>query len=79
MPVNWNAVVGQAETSTNYQLLPGDRVFVAAQPMVQFDTKLGRAVAPFERLLGIILLGSSTARSFGNNNNNNNNNNTGGF
>ena len=63
MPVNWNAVVSQAETSTNYQLLPGDRVFVASQPMVRVDTYFGRAIAPLERLLGVILLGNGTVRS----------------
>ena len=62
MPVNWNAVVSQAETSTNYQLLPGDRVFVASQPMVRIDTYFGRAIAPVERLLGVILLGNGTVR-----------------
>lgn len=63
LPVNWNAVVSLGETSTNYQLLPGDRVFVAAQPMVRVDTYLGRALAPVERVLGVILLGSSASRS----------------
>jgi len=76
LPVNWNAVVSQGETGTNYQLLPGDRVFVAAQPMVRIDTYVGRAVAPFERLLGVGLLGNGAFLSFSGNNNNFNN---GGF
>ena len=63
LPVDWNAVVGQADTNTNYQLLPGDRVFVASQPMVRIDTYFGRAIAPVERLLGVLLLGSGTVRS----------------
>ena len=71
MPVNWNAVVSQAETSTNYQLLPGDRVFVASQPMVRIDTYFGRAIAPVERLLGVILLGNGAVRSLRGQNNNN--------
>ena len=70
LPVNWNAVVGQADTSTNYQLLPGDRVFVAAQPMVRIDTYFGRAIAPLERLLGVILLGNGTVRSLNGQGNN---------
>ena len=73
LPVNWNAVVGQAETSTNYQLLPGDRVFVASQPMVRIDTYFGRAVAPLERLLGVILLGSGAVRNLNGQNNGNGN------
>ena len=69
LPVDWNAVVGQADTSTNYQLLPGDRVFVAAQPLVRIDTYLGRALAPVERLFGVVLLGNGTVRSLGGQNN----------
>ncbi len=63
LPVDWTAVVSQADTATNYQLLPGDRVFVASQPLVRIDTYLGRAVAPIERLLGVVLLGSGTIRT----------------
>ncbi len=66
LPVNWNAVVGCAETSTNYQLLPGDRVYVASQRLVRIDTAMARIFAPVERVLGIVLLGNSTVRAFGN-------------
>ena len=52
------------------QLLPGDRVFVAAQPMVRIDTYFGRAIAPLERLLGVILLGNGTVRSLNGQGNN---------
>jgi polysaccharide export outer membrane protein len=63
LPVNWNAVVRAADTTTNYQLFPGDRVYVAAQPMVRVDTRLSRVLAPVERLLGVVLLGSGTVNS----------------
>ncbi len=74
LPVNWNAVVSSADPSTNYQLLPGDRVYVAAQKLVAIDIRMGRLFAPVERLLGIILLGNGAVRTlsgqgFGNNNN----------
>ncbi len=72
LPVNWDAVVSSADTATNYQLLPGDRVYVAAQPLITADTRLARLFAPFERVLGVTLLTSGTVRSlsgrgFGNN------------
>jgi polysaccharide export outer membrane protein len=75
LPVNWKAITEEGQTGTNYQLLPGDRVFVKALPMVTFDTKLARTLSPFERLFGFSLLGASTieALKFKNNNNNNNN------
>lgn len=60
LPVNWGAITQLADTSTNYQLMPGDRVFVKEDHLVAFDTKFGKIVAPLERLLGIALLGTNT-------------------
>ena len=66
LPVDWKSVVECGDTATNYQLLPGDRVYVAAYPMTALDIRMARVFAPVERFLGIILLGTSTARSFTN-------------
>jgi len=63
LPVDWKAVVEGADTSTNYQILPGDRVFVKAYDLVATDNKLARIIAPVERIFGIVLLGSSTVNS----------------
>jgi polysaccharide biosynthesis/export protein len=74
LPVDWNGLTQRAEIRTNYQLLPGDRVFVQSRPLVRADTALARVISPFERIFGITLLGSSVVRSvaqplnqFGNN------------
>jgi polysaccharide export outer membrane protein len=64
LPVDWAAVVCGGETATNYQILPGDRVYVMAQPIVTFDTNLARVLAPFERVLGVTLLGRTTVAAF---------------
>jgi polysaccharide export outer membrane protein len=63
LPVDWRAVSECGDTATNYQLMPGDRVFVAAYPLVTADTQLARIISPIERLLGVTLLGSSTVNS----------------
>lgn len=63
LPVNWQAVVSAADPATNYQLLPGDRVYVAAQKLVTVDTHLARLFSPIERVLGVVLLGNGTVRS----------------
>lgn len=34
-----------------------------ASPLITFDTKLGKFIAPIERLLGITILGNGTSRS----------------
>jgi polysaccharide biosynthesis/export protein len=64
LPVDWNAIVRDGETATNYQILPGDRVYVMAEPIITFDTALARVLAPIERLLGITLLGRTTVAAF---------------
>jgi polysaccharide export outer membrane protein len=60
LPVNWQAVTKGADTTTNYQILPGDRVFVAQDKMVAFDTWVAKMVTPFERIFGFTLLGTGT-------------------
>ena len=64
LPVDWNAIVRGGETATNYQILPGDRVYVMAKPIVTFDTALARLFAPIERTLGVALLGRTTVAAF---------------
>ncbi len=59
LPVDWKGITRRGHTRTNYQVLPGDRVFVMGSPLSKLDTAVGRVLAPFERLLGTALLGSS--------------------
>lgn len=63
LPVDWRGITRRGTTGTNYQVLPGDRVFVMSQPMTKFDTLLGRTLAPAERALGVTLLGASAVRT----------------
>jgi polysaccharide export outer membrane protein len=60
LPVDWRAVSEWGETATNYQLMPGDRVFVASYPLVRADSALARMISPVERVLGVTLLAAST-------------------
>lgn len=63
LDVDWDAIVRGARTSTNYQILPGDRVYVQADEFITFDTGLAKLTAPLERVLGFVLLGHGTVRS----------------
>jgi polysaccharide biosynthesis/export protein len=63
LPVDWQAVTRGGATATNYQVLPGDRIFVDADPLVTADTALARVFSPVERVLGITLLGSAVVHS----------------
>lgn len=77
LPVDWNAITARGKTDTNYQLLPGDRVFVAEDRLVAVDTFVSKALSPFERMFGFTSLGTQTVSSIrffqrGQNNNFNN-------
>jgi polysaccharide biosynthesis/export protein len=63
LPIDWMAITRLGATATNYEVLPGDRIFVEANPLITVDTALARAFAPIERILGLTLLGSSTVHS----------------
>ena len=64
LPVDWCAISEFGMTSTNYQLFPGDRVFVAEDRMVAFDNKLAKIFAPLERTMGFSLLSAGTATRY---------------
>jgi polysaccharide biosynthesis/export protein len=64
LPVDWQAVTAQADPATNYQVMPGDRIFVAEDSLVAFDNGLAKLIAPFERMMGFSLLGAGTVTRF---------------
>jgi len=63
LPVDWRAIVQGGSTATNYQLFPGDRVYVKADCLITIDNWLAKALAPVERLFGVTLLGTATVRT----------------
>jgi polysaccharide export outer membrane protein len=63
LPVDWPALTQCGDTQTNYQLLPGDRVYVAEDRLIAMDTWIGKVIAPVERIAGFISLGTSTVSS----------------
>jgi polysaccharide export outer membrane protein len=62
LPVDIESIMKGGATATNYQLLPGDRVFIAQDQWVAFDSVIGKITAPFERIFGFALLGSSAVQ-----------------
>ena len=72
LPVDWNAITQGAVTSTNYQLFPGDRIYVKSDFFINLDNSLAKVLAPIERIFGVSLIGTSAYQSLRNNNNNGN-------
>lgn len=64
LPVDWKGITRRGHTRTNYQILPGDRVFVMSSPLAKTDTYLARMLAPIERMMGASLLGFTTFKTF---------------
>jgi polysaccharide export outer membrane protein len=64
LPVDIEAIMKGGSTATNYQILPGDRVFIAHDPWIAFDSSIGKITAPFERIFGFALLGAATVRQY---------------
>jgi polysaccharide biosynthesis/export protein len=78
LPVDWTGITRRGTSTTNYQIFPGDRLYVQAAPLITLNTYLDRVLAPMERVLGATLLGYSTYSTirFPNNNFGNTNNGT---
>ena len=63
LPVDWNAITTAANTCTNYQILPGDRLFVSQDRIFALGSLIGKILNPIERIFGFGLLGAQTFRS----------------
>lgn len=64
LPVDWMAVAKCGQGATNYQLFPGDRVYVDSSPFIKTDSFLSKLYAPILRSFGVTLLGASTVETF---------------
>jgi polysaccharide export outer membrane protein len=59
LPVDWAAVARGGVTDTNYQLLPGDRLFVVDDSLVAANNFMGKFTNPVQGVLNISNLGST--------------------
>jgi polysaccharide export outer membrane protein len=64
LPVDWRAITMAGSTCTNYQIFPGDRIYVQADTLICTDNWLAKVISPIERVFGVILLGSTMVNSF---------------
>jgi polysaccharide export outer membrane protein len=56
LPIDYKGIVRRGETATNYQILPGDRLYVKAAPLLTLDAYVARVLSPIDRILGTTLL-----------------------
>ena len=63
LPVNIAAIMSGGDSTTNYQLMPGDRVIVYRDPIVRTTLFIDRLAAPFQTVLNSMLQTSFTIRA----------------
>ena len=63
LPVDYEAITKGGSAATNYQIMPGDRVFIAQDDLIAANSLVNKLTAPVERLMGIGSLGTSFIRS----------------
>ena len=55
LPVNLAAIISAGDPTTNYQLMPGDRLVVYRDPIVRDTIFIDRLAAPFQTVLNSML------------------------
>lgn len=60
MPVDWKAITQDGLVRTNYQLFPGDRIYIESDRLISLDGLVTKIVTPMERVFGVTYLGART-------------------
>lgn len=63
LPVDWDAIVQDGATATNFQVFPGDRIFISEDRSLAFSNYISKIQRPFEAVFGFVSLGTSTIRN----------------
>ena len=63
LPVDWEAITRGASVATNYQLMPGDRLFIAENHLLAWSNLVSIMLNPVERVIGFTLLGAQTVQT----------------
>jgi polysaccharide export outer membrane protein len=63
LPVDWQEITKCGGSATNYQLFPGDRVYVDSNNLIKADSFLAKLYSPILRTFGVTLLGASTVNT----------------
>jgi polysaccharide export outer membrane protein len=70
LPVDWKGISQLGGMSTNYQIYPGDRIFIQSDALIATDIWLNKILSPVERVMSTILLTTGIANSIHNLRNN---------
>jgi polysaccharide export outer membrane protein len=60
LPVDYIGTTQAGLAGTNFQVMPGDRIYVKADCLRTLDTNVAKFLSPIERVFGFTLLGAET-------------------
>jgi polysaccharide export outer membrane protein len=63
LPVDWHGVVRGGKAGTNYQIMPGDRVFIEQDHLLAVEATIVRLTAPVQKVFEFTLFGADTAQN----------------
>jgi len=63
LPIDWQAIAMDGRSVSNYQIFPGDRLYIQSDRLLNLNSAIGKVLAPVERILGVTLLGASTVQT----------------
>jgi polysaccharide export outer membrane protein len=63
LPVNLAAITSGGDPTTNYQIMPNDRLIVYRDPIVRLNVFIDRLAAPFQTVIGSTLQTAFTIRA----------------
>ena len=63
LPIDYAGITQRGATATNYQIMPGDRIFIAEDRAAALNNWLTKMTMPIERVMGVLSLGASTIES----------------
>jgi polysaccharide export outer membrane protein len=65
-PIDWCGLTERGSAATNYQVYPGDRIYVQSDVLIRTDTFLAKLFSPVLRSFGVTLLGATTVNTIKN-------------
>jgi len=64
LPIDWNAITMAGSTATNYQIFPGDRIYVDSNWLIKANNYITQVLNPINQIMGSLFLGINTALGF---------------
>jgi polysaccharide export outer membrane protein len=56
LPVHWDEITRGGSTATNYQIMPGDRIYISEDKLIALNSLVNKVLNPFERIFGFTTL-----------------------